>query len=274
MTAPRMTRATTFKSVWATSVPSTAGRYSRGRPRRRATISAREGSPRRAGSVADMSTPMAVPCIASARRGRAAGSAAREDRVPGHGAEAHREAHEGERDEHPGGAGGAERAADRVQPDALEGDVGAAGRRARGAQDAASCGGARPPAPRAPAGAGSSDGSRRAGRRGPRSAERRPMRTAARSSASSGAGTPTAARVGVGHLGGDRRPGVALAVRAASAPSACVPAGSRARPRSASASAVASPRGTSRPSRAVRSPRRGSPGCPRPRPACRPRRPR
>ena len=48
--------------------PSTTGRFSRGRPVRRATTSAREGSPRRAGSVEDISTPMNVPCMASDSR--------------------------------------------------------------------------------------------------------------------------------------------------------------------------------------------------------------
>ena len=65
-----------FSSVCETSVPSTIGRFSRGRPVRRATTSARDGSPRRAGSVEDISTPMNVPCIASASRTRARGSAA------------------------------------------------------------------------------------------------------------------------------------------------------------------------------------------------------
>ena len=58
-------------------MPSTDGSSSRGRPSRRATISAREGSPSRAGSVADISTPIEVPWSASVKRGRAAGSAAR-----------------------------------------------------------------------------------------------------------------------------------------------------------------------------------------------------
>ena len=74
---PRTTSASTLSSVWETSVPTTTGSASRGRPSRRATISAREGSPRRAGSVADISTPTAVPCQASASRGCMAGSAAR-----------------------------------------------------------------------------------------------------------------------------------------------------------------------------------------------------
>ena len=59
-------------------MPSTTGSVSRARPIRRATISAREGSPRRAGSVADMSTPMNVPCMASRRLARRqVGAAAR-----------------------------------------------------------------------------------------------------------------------------------------------------------------------------------------------------
>ena len=76
ITAPRITSASTLSSVCETSVPSTTGSRSRARPSRRETISAREGSPRRAGSVADISTPIEVPCIASAKRGSASGSAA------------------------------------------------------------------------------------------------------------------------------------------------------------------------------------------------------
>ena len=70
--------ASRLSSVCETIVPSTTGSVSRARPSRRATISAREGSPRRAGSVADISTPMNVPCIASRRRaGRHVGAALR-----------------------------------------------------------------------------------------------------------------------------------------------------------------------------------------------------
>ena len=65
-----------FNSVWETSVPSTTGRYSRGRPVRRATTSARDGSPSLAGSVEDISTPMNVPCAASDNRMRVFGIAA------------------------------------------------------------------------------------------------------------------------------------------------------------------------------------------------------
>ena len=76
ITPPRISSASTLSSVWETSVPSTTGSRSRARPSRRETISAREGSPRRAGSVADISTPIEVPCMASAKRGSASGSAA------------------------------------------------------------------------------------------------------------------------------------------------------------------------------------------------------
>jgi hypothetical protein len=75
---PSSTSARMFRSVWLTIVPSTTGSPSRGRPMRRATIIARAGSPRRAGSVADISTPIIVPCSASRRRGLGAtGIAAR-----------------------------------------------------------------------------------------------------------------------------------------------------------------------------------------------------
>ena len=77
MIAPRTISATMFSSVCETTVPSTIGRFSRGRPVRRATTSARDGSPRRAGRVEDISTPMNVPWAASDSRTRARGSAAR-----------------------------------------------------------------------------------------------------------------------------------------------------------------------------------------------------
>ena len=66
-----------FSSVCETSVPSTTGKRSRMRPRRRDRISAREGSPSRAGSVADISTPIIVARAVSRRRTRVPGSAAR-----------------------------------------------------------------------------------------------------------------------------------------------------------------------------------------------------
>ena len=75
---PSTLSASTFSNVCETIVPSTTGSVSRVRPRRRATTRAREGSPRRAGSVDDISTPMNVPCIASRRFAlRQVGAAAR-----------------------------------------------------------------------------------------------------------------------------------------------------------------------------------------------------
>src|SRR5207253_1474217 len=64
------------KIVWETSVPSTTGSRSRTRPSRRATISALEGSPSRAGKVADIRTPIITPRAASRLRTRAPGRAA------------------------------------------------------------------------------------------------------------------------------------------------------------------------------------------------------
>ncbi len=66
-----------LRSVCETSVPSTIGKRSRTRPTRLATISARDGSPSRAGRVADISTPIIVARAASRRRTRVPGRAAR-----------------------------------------------------------------------------------------------------------------------------------------------------------------------------------------------------
>ena len=74
---PSTASATRLSKVWEISVPSTIGNRSRTRPRRRATISARDGSPRRAGSVADISTPIITPRAASRRRTGRRGMAAR-----------------------------------------------------------------------------------------------------------------------------------------------------------------------------------------------------
>ena len=68
-----------------------------GCPVRRATTSARAGSPRRAGSVEDISTPMNVPCIASDKPDPRAWQRGLEDRVPRERAHDHRAAHDRER---------------------------------------------------------------------------------------------------------------------------------------------------------------------------------
>ena len=77
ITAPSTTSARMLRSVCETSVPSTIGKRSRTRPTRLATISARDGSPSRAGRVADISTPIIVARAASRRRTRVPGRAAR-----------------------------------------------------------------------------------------------------------------------------------------------------------------------------------------------------
>ena len=77
MITPSTVSASRLRSVCETTVPSTIGNRSRTRPSRRDTISAREGSPRRAGSVADISTPIITPRAASRRRTRVPGSAER-----------------------------------------------------------------------------------------------------------------------------------------------------------------------------------------------------
>ncbi len=67
--------ATTLSTVCETSVPSITGKLSRTRPIRRAMIIARAGSPRRAGRVADISTPIIVAEVKSRRLRTAEGSA-------------------------------------------------------------------------------------------------------------------------------------------------------------------------------------------------------
>ena len=209
ITAPRIASASRLSSVCETSVPSTEGSSSRGRPSRRATISAREGSPSRAGSVADISTPIDVPWSASVKRGRDGRQRGAQDRVPRDRPQHHRGAHQRDREQHPGGARGEHGRGDGVPADALDREPGAAGggerRRRR----------ARPGGPPCAARArrltrGSSDGSRRAGRRGPPAAERSPMRTAARAAALAGSGIAMRVVVGLEHLLGDARPRVLL----------------------------------------------------------------
>ncbi len=77
MITPSRTRATRFSIVCETSVPSRTGKVSRMRPVRRARVSARAGSPRRAGRVADISTPIIVAEVTSRRRIGRLGRAAR-----------------------------------------------------------------------------------------------------------------------------------------------------------------------------------------------------
>ena len=77
MITPSSARAAIFSTVWETSVPRRTGNVNRMRPVRRAKTMARAGSPRRAGSVADMRTPIIVAEVTSRRRSGRCGSAAR-----------------------------------------------------------------------------------------------------------------------------------------------------------------------------------------------------
>ena len=77
MIAPSRNSATRFSIVCETRVPSSTGKVSRILPVRRASVSARAGSPRRAGRVADISTPIIVAEVTSRRRTGRLGSAAR-----------------------------------------------------------------------------------------------------------------------------------------------------------------------------------------------------
>ena len=117
---PSTTSARTFSRVCETIVPSTTGRCRRALPIRRATTNARAGSPRRAGSVADISTPINVPCSASDNRTRARGSAARRIACQANAAQDHREAHQPEPEQDPGRRRGEQRVADRLDADALQ----------------------------------------------------------------------------------------------------------------------------------------------------------
>ena len=231
-------------------MPSTTGKRSRTRPTRRDRISAREGSPRRAGSVADISTPIIVARAVSRRRTRVPGQGGAQDRVPGLGADEHRGAHERERHQHPDGRRGDDRAADRLDPDVVE--------RERGQADAA-------------------DGraERSAARRATRTARAGPRRAACRARSTAGGGAdrrarrrrrpgraralaPVAARASRSRRRRPRGPRRSRAARRSARrargrrrPSRARRSGSSARTRSASPSAAGSAAGTSRPSHAV-----------------------
>ena len=77
MITPSSASATRLSIVCETRVPSRTGKVSRMRPVRRASARARAGSPRRAGRVADISTPIIVAEVTSRRRSGRLGSAAR-----------------------------------------------------------------------------------------------------------------------------------------------------------------------------------------------------
>ena len=275
MTIPRPTSATTLSSVCETIVPTTVGRWSRGRPgparhdqrarglaeprgqrgghehaderalQRVGAPQARLGQRRGAGSRA---TPRrARPSRRTSGRGRAAPRSA----WPAAGC---RRSGPGRCAAARAGPGTRRRAPARPIP-ALRA---AARRRSRPSRLEASRLGRR----------------RSAGRRGPRSAGTAPRNTPARSRAVGGARHGDGVLVGLEDLAGDRRPGVALRVRARLDGHA--PRAARAPRRGRAASRPA--RWRRRAGRARRRPRRarrrGSRGCRRRRPACRRRRPR
>ena len=227
ITAPSATSARMLSSVWETIVPSTTGKRSRMRPSRRARISAREGSPSRAGIVADISTPIIVAARGVAPAHADARQRGAQDRVPGLGAQQHRGAHQRERDQHPDRRRRQQRAADRLEPDPVE--------RERGQADAGERSAERP-APRrarrargggALAGAsfGSSEGSRRGRTRGPGSAGRGRRCGPAARGAGRGLRLGERLLVDLRHLGGHLRPGEALGALARGAGHALAPLG-------------------------------------------------
>ena len=279
---PSTTSAATFSIVCETIVPMTTGVVSRGRPARRATISARAGSPRRAGSVADISTPIAVPWKASMRVTGRSGSPAR--RIACHAIarstiEAHMTASAASTH------GGLERrrlVGDPVDPDALERDRGQArGRRRR--RRRARRGGRRCAASRArrpPSGAGSSVAMRRGGTAGRPSAGEIASRRARRARGRRGRAVQRAGAgldrllVDAEDLGGDLRPGVAARVLGRRGAHRGEALGRRAPARAASRRARSRRRAGRGCRRGRRGRRRGSRRCRSRRPACPARTPR
>ena len=192
ITVPSTHSARMLSSVWDTSVPSTTGKRSRMRPRRRDMISAREGSPSRAGRVADMSTPIIVARAVSRRRTRMPGMAARRIACQAS-ARISMEAHirTKPRSTHTGVAARSALAIDSmprrlsaraVRPTPATAPAPTATRRAVRALRRRPCAGS----------VGSSDGSFSGGVRGPGSVGVRPMRRALRASPRSGTGSSTA----------------------------------------------------------------------------------
>ena len=233
-------------------MPSTTGQVLRGRPMRRATMSARAGSPRRAGSVADISTPMNVPCSASTQPHARARQRGAQDRVPRDAAQHHREAHQPERERAP--TSGSRRAARRrsgrtpmrcsAKQRERDGEQRGDRRSPRAAASARAPGAARRRRPRQRL----ERRQARGGHAAAPSAGVQPRRTAAREPRRRGHGDRVL--VGAEHLGGDARPGVALrrAARRRRPAHRGAPPG-RARGRAAPRPArSASPRGTSTPS--------------------------
>ena len=96
VTRQRITSASRLSSVWETIVPSTTGSVSRARPSRRATISAREGSPEASRQRGRHEHADERSLHGVAAFGRPPGRRGAEDRVPGDRRGEHREAHQRE----------------------------------------------------------------------------------------------------------------------------------------------------------------------------------
>ena len=209
-----MASASRFSSVWETIVPSTTGSVSRARPSRRATISAREGSPRRAGRVDDMSTPMNVPCIASRRLARRQVGATTRIECQAS-ARTNIAAHITARPaaSRPGFDASSE-AATRATPMRCSASAASPAPSsellARPSRRSARARRGRPSADAGAGTSGCSDGSRWAGTRGSRSAGANPWRTADAGQARGGLAHGEGLLVAVEHFGGDVRPSKAL----------------------------------------------------------------
>ncbi len=202
-----------LSTVWETRVPSRTGKVSRIRPIRRASDIARAGSPRRAGRVADISTPIIVAEVTSRRRTGRPRQCRAHDPVPGGGAEEERERHQGAGDEDPGEVGADDAGDDVVDADLLGGERGEADAERPGGAEADAAGG--PAAPVAGAGGLRVERGqplRRAGRHAVGRPHARPVGGALERAA--GLGRLDRPLVDPGDAVGDARPGVALGAAA------------------------------------------------------------
>ncbi len=260
-----------FSRVCETIVPSTTGNRSRTRPIRRATISAREGSPSRAGSVADMSTPIITPRVTQRRRTCTPGSAARRIACQDSARSSIEEHIRASASTTQNGARAEQGVADRRDADPVQRERGqphaadrAAHQRLRAAP-ASKRGGARRRAARAQAReAGRAPGGTAVGGREPHAA-RHPLDDTLRLLLG---GYPDRVLVGGHHLGGDVRPREPLRTLARGLAHAGAPlrVDREVVQRLAERGRVAGRRRARRRCRRAR--RRDSPRCRRPRPAC------
>ena len=131
MITPSRTSATRLSIVCETRVPSRTGNVSRIRPVRRARVIALAGSPRRAGRVADISTPIIVAEVTSRRRTGRLGSAARTIQYQEAARKKSESDHQRAGDQDPGEVGADDAFDDVVDADLLRGERGQADARGR-----------------------------------------------------------------------------------------------------------------------------------------------